>query len=343
MQCTNNLKQLSLSLHNYHDKYDSFVAGSGWISLNTSTGIRWTGTATHMWMYSGFIQLLPYVEQTARYDAIHATIVYSGSEPFAWRDAMLNGGASNSTAADLPYPIRGQNTALTCPSDNTNDIGRTEGTKTSYVMCLGDAIGRDDPGRATTESSANILNRRGMFGHRNWQSMASVTDGTSNTIAFSEAVAGRGGNTVKGRLYFDATVTASLTTDPLTVCSVSNVTSTADKRVYKANTCNYDRGGQPFDARCFHGFFNTVNSPNGPSCFSTNGDGDTIYGVYTASSVHSGGVNAGMCDGSVRFISETISNKTSGIVTPAQKTSGASDFGVWGALGTVDGGESATP
>jgi prepilin-type processing-associated H-X9-DG protein len=296
-----------------------------------------------MWMYSGFIQLLPYVEQTARYEAIHATIVYSGSEPFAWRDNMLNGGASNSTASDLPYPIRGQNSALTCPSDNTNNVGKTEGTKTSYVMCLGDIIGRDDPGRAASESSANVLNRRGMFGHRVWQSMASVTDGTSNTVAFSEAVAGRGGNTVKGRLYFDATVTASLTTDPLTVCSVSNVTHSTDKRIYKTNTCNYDRGGQPFDARCFHGFFNTVTPPNGPSCFSANGDGDTIYGVYSVSSTHSGGVNASMVDGSVRFISETISNKTSGITTPAQKSSGMSDFGVWGALGTVDGGESATP
>ena len=343
MQCTNNLKQMSLSLHNYHDTQGAFFAGSGWISLNLTTGGRWMDGNTHMWMFSGFIQAMPYMEQTARYDAIHATrVVTGGSEPYAWRETRLNGGdSSNTTSTSQPYPIRGTNPMLACPSDNTVAVGNTTRTKTSYVMSLGDAIGRDDPGRGTSAAN-NVLNKRGMFGHRDWRNMGSIPDGTSNTIAFSEAIAGNGGNTIKGRLYNGTSIASTLTTNPLTACG-SSVISTTDRRVYASpGAVGYDRGGAAYDARCFMGFFNTVNQPNGPSCVNAASDGDGTYGVYAASSNHSGGVNVGLADGSVKFVSETVNNRTSGVTTPAQKTSGRSDFGVWGAMGTVDGGESET-
>jgi prepilin-type processing-associated H-X9-DG protein len=95
------------------------------------------------------------------------------------------------------------------------------------------------------------------------------------------------------------------------------------------------------DSRFFHGQFNTVNLPNAPSCISSNNNTNAIYGILAPSSNHSGGVNATLADGSVRFISETISNKTAGIATPVNTDSGASQFGVWGAYGSVNGGESA--
>jgi prepilin-type processing-associated H-X9-DG protein len=73
----------------------------------------------------------------------------------------------------------------------------------------------------------------------------------------------------------------------------------------------------------------TILPPNGPSCRG--------YGMYaTPSSYHPGGVNALMCDGSVRFISETIN--TGNLAAPTM-TSGPSPYGVWGAMGSRDGGE----
>ncbi len=61
-----------------------------------------------------------------------------------------------------------------------------------------------------------------------------------------------------------------------------------------------------------------------------------LGGMYTAASQHTGGVNAAMADGSVRFISDSIDAGNQGL---PQVLSGPSPYGVWGALGSRDGGE----
>jgi prepilin-type processing-associated H-X9-DG protein len=171
--------------------------------------------------------------------------------------------------------------------------------------------------------------------------MASVTDGSSNTIAFSEAIASGGSQDVKGRVVF-AETPANLRTDPLGECD-SDLLDTSDRKKFKSSLAivGVVRGQRLADSRLFHGLFNTVNLPNAPSCAFINGDGNNNYGVFAPSSNHSGGVNAALADGSVRFISETISNKSTGIATPVDSDSGASQFGIWGAYGSVNGGESA--
>jgi prepilin-type processing-associated H-X9-DG protein len=87
--------------------------------------------------------------------------------------------------------------------------------------------------------------------------------------------------------------------------------------------------------------------PNSPSCTS-GGENDCL--MIAASSNHTGGVNVGLCDGSVQFISETIDTGEIELIlgyrygnrTEGHHWSGASTQGIWGAAATPGGGESSS-
>lgn len=92
-------------------------------------------------------------------------------------------------------------------------------------------------------------------------------------------------------------------------------------------------------------WFTTILPPNSVSAVR---DDLTSGGILSPSSYHAGGVNVAMGDGSVRFVSETINAVSSfapvnnSLANAKVVTSGPSHFGVWGALGSRDGGESAS-
>jgi prepilin-type processing-associated H-X9-DG protein len=344
MTCTNNLKQLAIAAHNYHDKFESFPAAAGQILFSKDAGVGYTINSFPFW--SGMIQLFPYIELNSRYEAIYSVHVTSA----IWGDAT-NGqpkpwGAANEAWKVAGYPISGNIEAFLCPSDISGKIlSTTANAQIAYCMCHGDVVYRDDPRNSVSGGNTNNkYNIRGMFPYHSWQSTASITDGTSNTIAFSEAIATGGSYDVKGRVAV-AVTPANLRTDPLGECD-SDVLDPSDRKKFKSGSSGVTiiaaaRGLRITDARLFHGLFTTVNLPNAPSCAFANNDNNSNYGIFAPSSNHSGGVNAALADGSVRFISETISNKTSGIATPVDSDSGESQFGVWGAYGSVNGGESA--
>lgn len=95
------------------------------------------------------------------------------------------------------------------------------------------------------------------------------------------------------------------------------------------------RGTRILDGRYAMGGFTAVLPPNSPSCTPT--DHTAGWAVYSATSNHTGGVNVGLVDGSVTFVSETIDT---GTLTLPQTLSGESTYGVWGAYGSINGGES---
>jgi hypothetical protein len=87
----------------------------------------------------------------------------------------------------------------------------------------------------------------------------------------------------------------------------------------------------------------TILPPNSAVCCVGNGTVSPHWfaGVWTATSEHPGGVLVSMADGSVRFISNTIDTGNLAVVAPAANAGGPSPYGVWGALGTRQGGESS--
>ncbi len=202
---------------------------------------------------------------------------------------------------------------LICTSDYPPGERHSSGSGArNYFFCYG-----------TTYINNNTEPTNGMFGRDSYHDFSKITDGTSNTIAMSEKV---GRRTLTDRVLGNACFGVPL--DPAT-CAAMNEGGqiSASCRRVSIGPGNLWAFGHAFWAA-----FTTVLPPNSPSCSDRNNANlSTGSGIFSASSRHPGGVNVVMADGAVHFISENISS-----------VGGESGFGVWGALGTRDGGESAT-
>ncbi|MCL2743452.1 MAG: DUF1559 domain-containing protein [Planctomycetaceae bacterium] len=346
MSCSNKIKQLSLSLHNYHDVLQAFPGGV--MPYARVGSVR----------KSAFIALLPYIEQQAKYD-LYMSFVYTTSNNNCYNDT-----------ADVRSVFNDHLTALGCPSDSgfkTVDNSNIC-SPTSYRVSYGDWPSYS-VSTYGTGSSHKTRNPRGLFSlfHYESKDMAAISDGTSNTIAFSEAVVASDNTSTNLRVRggINTTNTAGLGTP--TADPGNHTNDLRPSNDFNAKAC-YDtsKGGRDYlsatglyrtwqgrrwgDSITIFTGFQTVFPPNkGPSCYPNTTD--AAINIVSASSNHSGGVQVGLCDGSVRFVSDTINCLSDGVPgdysLPAGATSliietGPSNFGIWGAMGTVSSGESVT-
>jgi prepilin-type processing-associated H-X9-DG protein len=174
-----------------------------------------------------------------------------------------------------------------------------------------------------------------------------ITDGTSNTIACSETKVTDGGD-IREAGAASMNGISGLDTNPRKCLDHIDPN---DRTLFKAS---YTSAWNSIVATTYAGArgvwvyraypdivaFCTVLPPNTANC--SNGNYVT-WGVYSASSYHPGGVNVGLFDGSARFMNDTINCISTGITTPQQTTTGTSQFGTWGALGTINCEEAVTP
>lgn len=326
MQCTNQLKQFGLALHNYADAYKKFPAGSGGSGGPTGLG---NPRSNHN-RINAMVGLLPFVEESALYNMIQAPQTFGANSfppggPAPWEASYDLWGSQ--------FQVKGMN----CPSDSP--VGDPRGGRwaggaaatTSYAFCHGDHMaGIQDQG---------AYQRRGMFGTRSWAGFNHITDGTSNTMAISERCFPKGDRSLFGRTIEGLT---GITANPA-LCLAQVDRST---RLIRASVpaCGgfpcisvYRTGGtRAYDGMPIYTGFNAILPPNSPSCLIGN---INTRGVMSAQSWHAGGVNCVFGDGSVRFISETIDAGNSGA---PETLSGPSPYGVWGALATINGGEVAS-
>jgi len=301
-QCVNNLKQLGLAHHNYADTHRTFVFRKG-------------GTAAATWnasRLSGFIPLLPFLEQAPMYQRIQAGETAASAPPggpppwnvwAVWDTAPRN---------------------LSCPSDP----GATNPTTkdNNYAFCVGDSV-------ANIRDATQL---RGLFATNRCTRMADVTDGLSNTIMMSERL----------KANFDPVTAVAgqilhVRGTKLGIAAIETMPgacrSETDGRYFTPGQVKGRAGSRWTDGQPDWTGFNTILPPNGPSCNNdTNASGDSVSLVIPPSSLHPGGVNCLLADGSVHFISDTIDT---GNLGAAPVTSGASPYGVWGRLGSKDGGE----
>ncbi|HBN75754.1 MAG TPA: prepilin-type cleavage/methylation domain-containing protein [Planctomycetaceae bacterium] len=316
--CKNNLKQLGLALHNYHDVFNVLPPrkhGTGACTSGTTTlGTRYNGNCNRM---SAFFSLLPYVEQGPLYDVIKAgdaTIPISPNGPAAYESWP---------AWDVVIAT------FLCPSDGSRS---TDVKAHNYVFCIGDSPNN-------TISATTV---RGMFGYRSKTQFRDVTDGLSNTImmsehlAFDAALGTSSGLRVTQGIAMNAVGLGSGTNENPSQClAFQNGSGYVATASVKAK-----HGRSLWDGQAERNGFTTILPPNSTSCSEgTNANADATNSILSPSSWHKGGVQCLMGDGSVRFISENIDTNGLPVDAPDQASGGPSPYGVWGSLGSKSGGE----
>ncbi|MDO5555040.1 MAG: DUF1559 domain-containing protein [Planctomycetia bacterium] len=313
MQCTNNLKQLVLATHNYHDVHIVFPFG----------GIKDRYNCEFSWLFAP----LPYMEQVSLYDSWNFSIAYSWTKTVV-DEATVVYSDNLKVLREMDVP------AYHCPSDEITDSlelqhwgydGMTQ-KKYNYAVCVGNtglqiyetilplgwvpSIGTGTTAvkhkgamfRVSQGNSPNSINPVADSKPGNWQAnMAYLIDGTSNTLAFSELIIGHDSLTegkfdLRGLSILPGTGFFSTYTEPNS--------SMPDYMAYGGMYCwDLPEIKLPCDG-------GQLNSDKGM--------------VVAARSRHSGGVNAALADGSVRFVSDTV------------------NLNIWRAASTAQGGESET-
>ena len=282
-QCTNNLKQIGIALHNYHTANNVFPMGSSKNMVDLGVYMAEHGISAQG-------QLLGYLGETALYNAIN----------FNW------GMFTSHTCGPIQSTVYTSTVnEFVCPSDanagvtNLNSYADSVGTTTITAVT-----------QTTTGST-------GLFTF--WQSygIQHCIDGTSNTIAFSEGLVGDGstywtrsaGIVQLSSVPITAQVLDASSNWPAVLAGLQVCNTAWNNR---SGTLNTGRGNFWFHGTLAQTMFNTVVTPNSelyPWAFcSTAAIGDAEF--VTANSNHPGGVNILMADGSVRFAKDSINQAT---------------------------------
>jgi prepilin-type N-terminal cleavage/methylation domain-containing protein/prepilin-type processing-associated H-X9-DG protein len=301
-QCVNNLKQIGLALHNYHSTNDVFPMGQG---VSPTNGTGWSG-------FGPQAALLQFVEAGPIYNAINFSVD--------------------------PNPDNGQNMtaykteikAYLCPSDPY--VGTLLDNINSYYGCMGTTTLYQEGTTALPPYAAGVNGNptsqpfagNGTFFYAVCYGLRDLTDGSSNTIAYTEGLAGNDmsngyrGNSITAvtagdpsAVFSDARSNLTAVNAAAVACAQSLVTQGATG----SGTVFGSSGSQWISGIMAYSLFNTILPPNsnqyrfGACKFRGSG---VLEGcnIVNSQSNHSGGCNFMMADGSVRFIKSTVAQLT---------------------------------
>jgi prepilin-type N-terminal cleavage/methylation domain-containing protein/prepilin-type processing-associated H-X9-DG protein len=284
IQCTNNLKQIGLALHNYHDTRKAFPA-----AMTPHTDPKYPGLPAYFFGWSVLAQLTPFLEQTNVYNTMDLT----------W-PLYLPQGSGFIISPPNQFAVSTTVGIFLCPSDRGEPVSSGYGLSafgpTNYAACGGTGLNGGSP-----------YNTDGVFYANSKTRITDITDGSSNTAVFSESLLGDGPENASGPIPGDPQVVyAFLQAPPLSDTACQNATNwnVSNRRGFQWVAGEY---------RCAS--YNHYYLPNDPrwDCFTYSLDPAILYtsiGWRTARSRHSGGVNLVLGDGSVRFVGNTVSQAT---------------------------------
>ena len=306
-QCTNNLKQMALAAANYLSSNGTFPLANATNTYGNSAGAILPSSWGN---FSGQAMMLPFMEQTAIFNACNFML-----NPLPFTTTTYNG-LVNSTAVNAKIA------SFLCPSDGLILNQANVINNLNYHGCIG----------TTTDIWNN--SSTGVFAHGVSYDTAAITDGTSNTIMWSEALLGNYNPRVSYRTSVGGAYTNSGPMDPNApqrllnpiVPGVAGIMTLAIAVQNALTTCNtvwntalttttgtnWNRGFRWAVGSPGYTFYNTIVPPNSTqyqwsACRLDNAGGGSDYSDFiNANSNHSGGVNAAFCDGSVRFLKTSI-------------------------------------
>ena len=280
-QCTNNLKQVGIALHNYHASWDAFPVG---FLFPKSNQVPPDVPALH-YRWSVLAQLTPYLEQTVVFNALNMDwpIAAGGSGAYGAGPWQLF--PTNQTCREVVV------NSFLCPSDATERVDPAS-APSNYMFSTGDG---SNSGDATEANGAFILGRP--------QSMASITDGSSGTIAGSEQLLG----TAAG----DQSSPTPLPPDPRRAIARSgSLPLTPEGCAAAGRGWRFDKGAGWWDGDYRSTIYNHYLRPNAREydCLGPFVPHNPAW--KAARSNHPGGVNALFCDGHVQFVKDSAALPT---------------------------------
>lgn len=281
-QCTSNMKQYALALHNFHSAHNEFPEGVRRIDENGNPETERTVRDGHLGPNQSWIALtLQYMEESAVYDRIDWD-EWPPNNPASNIDTGDAGGLGANNAPIAVTPLK----VTRCPSDLGTERYTWDVAPTNYVGCKGN-LGITWQWQ-TERVNGQDIGPDGLFLQGKRRSLREVTDGTSNTLAVSECMVGEPwvqraniGTSLKVMAGVDPPITENSGAGP--------------------------RGASWFigtRTQCWS--FSGRILPNDPLTANHEPEIFTHRGYFAARSRHPAVVNAAMADGSVHVVSDDV-------------------------------------